>query len=626
MATLLNLPKAMKHALENNDYKEVVTLYQRAVTIPNTSSLKIVTKIKQAAEAVVMELKRLLYNSMFSNASSPAMIIQYGKIFLELEGSRSYLKVLRSMFLLVLCSFLSYIIEARNSMINDSLDAFDKGQEMNLSMSSSVMSTNTGWLGVTGTANTENENIYSIARRYMSKPQRPHHSSGGNNSTRTVRQFSSSSVNSAFNGSVDTPPRQNSRTVSKFSLVDDDMMDNGTNFLETEDSNVLELQQEWLSSESGQKSIDALLADYDMNNVSADGSGALSKDFGELLCHIVRKTFSDRLIEIILRYFNVLYKLSCEIIAHETSIAFNTSTAGGGAGVTKNSDTNSIQPFSSGKSSVNTSGMTTKTNIGANALTSTAKLLGLTLGKTNELISQTIDGIQPNFTTLLQSTDLQNAANELDMEISSLISTYPGINVPVIVSLNLSSQNVPGGARFNDLITSNCFQAPILLQHEALLDVFSLYDALESAMKSTSQAMRNLLSQQQGAKQERKLFKSLSVSQLNANNAVYSSRSTMETALAELQYDSPTSPYFDSMRILSTLSKVGESSVAQKILDKLSDRALYLSDTLLALTTKESSSNEASVVVGNESVEGAVVEFEKLVLRGIEALAVLIKR
>ena len=147
MSTLLDYPRSMKTAYERGELKDVVALYQRVQSIPETSGLKITTKIKRAAEAVVLELKKTSLTQALSPTTNVNVILRHAQILLALEGGTSYLKILRLAFLRQAAEFLRAFREIRERMMLDTIDAYDQGQEVALALKSSSLMGGTGGTG-----------------------------------------------------------------------------------------------------------------------------------------------------------------------------------------------------------------------------------------------------------------------------------------------------------------------------------------------------------------------------------------------------------------------------------------------------------------------------------------------
>jgi len=105
-------------------------LFQAVPT--SSSSLRIMHKIKEAANLVITDLKKQCYSVLLSPTANYATLLRYGKIMSDLDGEGAYLELLRQCMIRQILHFVESVKSIRDKFCADCADANDKGLEQNL--------------------------------------------------------------------------------------------------------------------------------------------------------------------------------------------------------------------------------------------------------------------------------------------------------------------------------------------------------------------------------------------------------------------------------------------------------------------------------------------------------------
>jgi len=105
-------------------------LFQAVPT--SSSSLRIMHKIKEAANLVITDLKKQCYSVLLSPTANYATLLRYGKIMSDLDGEGAYLELLRQCMIRQILHFVESVKNIRDKFCADCADANDKGLEQNL--------------------------------------------------------------------------------------------------------------------------------------------------------------------------------------------------------------------------------------------------------------------------------------------------------------------------------------------------------------------------------------------------------------------------------------------------------------------------------------------------------------
>jgi hypothetical protein len=314
MSTTLEFPFMMKRALDRGDFKEVVALYQRVQSIPGNSSLKIVPRIKKAAEGVISELKKLCLSQLLNPTLNYSEINKHAQLLLELEGPSFYVQVLRQSFVRQLLHFMAICKEAKLKFLADSVEAFDKGQELN------IVSKN----GNIFVGNGENETIVNVVKKFVSAARK--RSVSIHESTKTSKRASTSRTSVLRGGITNFPVMDDFAGEGgddDSNEFDDEYIDEGI----IQDAGGIEL---WIQSILTQSSKDSpstrrgSVSPFSNTSSVPDQDDVRYRDYSEILCHFVRKSFCEQVIEIVTRSFTCLFRLVyCSVYPSITLFIFS---------------------------------------------------------------------------------------------------------------------------------------------------------------------------------------------------------------------------------------------------------------------------------------------------------------
>ena len=98
----------------------------------SSSSLRIMHKIKEAANLVITDLKKQCYSVLLSPTANYATLLRYGKIMSDLDGEGAYLELLRQCMIRQILHFVESVKSIRDKFCADCADANDNGLEQNL--------------------------------------------------------------------------------------------------------------------------------------------------------------------------------------------------------------------------------------------------------------------------------------------------------------------------------------------------------------------------------------------------------------------------------------------------------------------------------------------------------------
>jgi len=77
-----------------------VSLFKRVTSVDtNSSSLRILFKIKEAASTIIIEMKKNCLNHLFTPSSNYHSLLKHAKVWLDLDGEGPYHDVLRQCFI-----------------------------------------------------------------------------------------------------------------------------------------------------------------------------------------------------------------------------------------------------------------------------------------------------------------------------------------------------------------------------------------------------------------------------------------------------------------------------------------------------------------------------------------------
>lgn len=297
MSATLEYPFMMKRALERGDLKEVVGLYQRVLSVPGNSSLKIVPKIKKAAEGVVSELKKTCLTQILNPSLNYVDINKHAQLLLELEGPVYYAQVLRQAFVRQLMHLVTLSKEAKLKFMSDIVEAFDRGQELNvLSKNNTAM--------YNGNGNVEMETITNVVKKFVTA-SRKRSVSISHDSVKTSKRFSTARTAVLKGGISNLQSMDDDDGQDEAHEFDDDYADECV----LQDSGGIEVWIQSILSQSSKDSPSTRRGSISpFSPMSPDFEDMKYRDYSEILCHIVRKSFCEQVVEIVSRSFTCLFR------------------------------------------------------------------------------------------------------------------------------------------------------------------------------------------------------------------------------------------------------------------------------------------------------------------------------
>lgn len=566
MSALLDYPHSMKLAFDRHDYQEVVHLYYRVLAIPNTTSLKIVAKVKSSAEMVIQDLKKSCLATLMSPQTNYGIIYKHARILLDLEGPQYYQQILRHCFLRNLLHVLLLLKDSKLRFIQDSLDAYEKGQELNRGPSGAAVTLKTmsNWTNSASNNSIVNESMRSsdeiqqnailLMRKYASASTMSSYSAASTSSTRR-RTSSGNSISvrptlvvtghtpngisrKAFGNNGNSSKRQSTKRSVRRGSIGSNSSSAGNGMdeeyvLDEFDDPADHVQADLLYSEDEQMMIDdattgkqqpwmrlllsgaQFISDQPEDEEDDDGDHFQqdSIDYAEILCHVVRKTYGDNVMDVVGKHFHCLFQICVELLTQSINTA-NASTTGattngavpvrglvsqastrlGGAPPTPFTSQASIRAGPGGFLSPPPSALPSKT---ANPATvpatvptrsigmSCSRLLGAILNNTSENLQQVVHGISKNLyanskfasNVLGIPTEVLSTFSELDQFLNSVQSQFTNWSIKV---------------DFSDFLTansSNNIANPDANNTAIMMSVSRFMDLLKAASSGTANAM-----------------------------------------------------------------------------------------------------------------------------------------
>lgn len=496
MSTLLEYPHGMRRALEKGDLSEVVALYQRVQSIPSTSALKIVEKIKMAANEVIIDLQKQCYfnllslpsgstslssswpsTAMLNGSSTFSTISKYATIMLSLEGSTCYIDLLRQAFLRQLSQFWEVVRRARDKFFGDLVEAYERGQEFDALAKTTSLTTH------------DRENLAVVVKKLLSTSLRvrkstkgmPHQGSMKRNSFGGSGTFSGGSISSRRSFTKGSSTSNQNGPL----LMDDDILESNDVVDDWEDSNgsihdgdddddmASNRDSGFFSarSETGYGLDRGLISEEDEG---LDDLLEEHESYRDLLCSIVRKTFAQNLIDLSLSWFPLLYRIIFSMAHHQCG----------------SSSPMRLPPLSAsgvGSQLLNSKGVAGGAAVSglnkARSSTSSNRIFGATLSYVVDYIQLMAVGIDDPQRLPSLPSEVSGAFSELDQYITSINALYS-----LKISANgLDAEMSPFSDAVREVLASNHMRAHLHdKEHRTLLaDCFVLYDTFESSMDLT---------------------------------------------------------------------------------------------------------------------------------------------
>ena len=140
MSHLLEYPYKMRQALNRGDLSEVVSLYQRIQAMPSSSSaLRLLTRVKDAAEVVIGDLKGICVEVLLKPNTDYMALLRHGKLILDLEGNAAYIAILRRSLLRHVAHVVATVKQLKTKFLVELMDAFKNGQDLNIMRQNAIV-------------------------------------------------------------------------------------------------------------------------------------------------------------------------------------------------------------------------------------------------------------------------------------------------------------------------------------------------------------------------------------------------------------------------------------------------------------------------------------------------------
>eukprot|EP01034_Spumella_vulgaris_P022488 gene22488-28616_t len=581
MSAILEHPQKMRMALDRGDLQEVVLIYQRVQAIPTTISLRILQRVKTAADSLVAEMKRQLLVSLLTPSTNHHMLLRYCKILLDLDGPQAYLDVLRQCIIRQILHFVELIKETKDRFCTDAADAFSKAQELSMMNKSNFYSTS------------DREAIAAALRKYTHL------------STHNVAPKRASTVKSSPRGPLGRKgltsagsfyvPTEDPDDMSvagglhvKVDEFDADQGDGG-------DDDVSEA--DWLDYE------DSVFGDdspgpggasglWERGSIAGDSVlGGLGRnqqrevDNCALLSSHVRQHYLESVVDTIAKWFPCLLRLVSEYLVVQAAHHKKATATITAATPFLNAGMKSSNMSRKGGPSAAPAGTNNFFNQRTSQRPPVIKLLGSALKLYSEFIRQTVHGISVSFQSFPLPAELVTAFSELDVNssfnnsaggsgVTSAVSALASLQALITPSASLTS---PVDAKtFETLISASVFTEGLKepFRRTILREIYDLYDGIEGSLNSDMV---------RGAHNPKAASNTFGLATSNApfakQHVPFSGGSQSSTASSSENYFLVvTSPYYESVNMLQVLSREGEIQVAQKIMDRLTDLGFKLCD------------------------------------------------
>jgi hypothetical protein len=513
MSTLLEYPHQMKKFIEKNEFSDAITIYKRILLIPNNSSLKIIPKIKLAADSVINELRRHCYQITLTPNLNYQMILKHANYIQELDGTQAYLDLLRLSFLRQLFYFCDLLKKLKEKFFTECIESYHKGQEIN------IISNNT--LLAKGESDTVNLTIKKFLADLRNKRRNsslvinpsvnfpnavgvhpPGTTMGG--SSRKRASFTDNLPTSGGGSGFPSPMRTSSRgsfssdNGNRF-MMNDNYTDNNTenndfmseHYRHSDDfMTVIETEDEWLS-EKKRNPMSEFEVNFNPNNNATNVFNQFeddlptNQDYSELFCNSIRKLFADSLVEMISKWFPCLFRLSFEIVYQQSKFNAANQTVFVPPALNKQA----TQTFNTGlKAGGNKAAMLQQ------SMTSANRLLATVLDLSSFYLQQSVNGFKEDFVNAsVFPTELLHAFQELEASWMTVESNY-GLRLPSNTTMIHNDDSI-NSSRFNDIIVTQVFQASINTQQlrEIFDECFVMYQAIETIMKTALTSLNNSL-------------------------------------------------------------------------------------------------------------------------------------
>lgn len=456
MSAILEHPHKMRLALERGDLQEVVLIYQRVQAIPSTISLRILQRVKAAAEFLVGEMKRQLTAALLAPSTNHHVLLRYSKILLDLDGQQAYLDVLRQCIVRQLLHFVETARELRDRFVGDAADALQKASELSMMSRSAFYSAG------------DREVLAAALRKYT------HQGSGRGKRGSSKKTGGNRPGGSLYLTAEDLDDSAGSSgkgrgSADEFEVGDEEAAEGeeeGGDWLDADDGSVF-------GDESPGGGGDAWERD---SALGESGRARGEVDGGLLLSAHVRQHYLEQAVDAFAKWFPCLLRLASELLAAQAAQAKRSMVAGGTAVPFLGANTKSASVGSLQIQRATTGPAVASAGAAGNFLNSRAalrppvsKLLGAAMRLYSDLVRHLVRGVSGPFQSFAVSPELLTAFGELPPE------------VPVSATLNAGVEQ-----KLFETLAGSAFAAPLRdhFQRATLREVYELYDAVETTMNS----------------------------------------------------------------------------------------------------------------------------------------------
>eukprot|EP01035_Chromulina_nebulosa_P032761 gene32761-43786_t len=139
MAHLLESPYKMRLALNRGDLSDVVAIYQRIQSMPPSSVLRILVRVKDAADDVIADLKVLCMDVLLKPNTDYTTLLRYGKLILDLDGPGAYANVLKRCLLRHIAHVITTVKLLKEKFAHEVMEAYKNGQDLNTVRQNSIV-------------------------------------------------------------------------------------------------------------------------------------------------------------------------------------------------------------------------------------------------------------------------------------------------------------------------------------------------------------------------------------------------------------------------------------------------------------------------------------------------------
>ncbi len=546
MAAVLEHPHKMRLALDRGDLQEVVLIYQRVQAIPSTISLRILQRVKTAADALVGEMKKQLTVALMTPSTNHHMLLRYSKIILDLDGTTPYLDLLRQCIVRQVLHFVELAKEIKDRFCSDAAEAFAKSQELNMMNRSAFYSAQDK--EVLATALRKFAHVSSPRHRPPSSSKKPSRRGSGAGSFYLPSEEEAERTAALLRSSAD-----------EFDVADDEEE-------APEESDWLDLERDSVAGDDSPAEGGVAPGTWE----AANKNSSSEVDTTVQLSAHVRQHYLELAVDTFAKWFPCLLRLVSEYLTVQAATQKKTVV----------SAASSAMPFlSAGNKSVSMGAlppqrglMAQQSSVGANSnffnnkaalRPPVTKLLGGAMRLYSDFIKHVVRGVNGPFQAFAVSPELMTAFGELDAKQirSAAAASSQNLNAVAAAPHPLDPNlNAPVDAKQFEVLSSSVFASALQNPfHAAILrEIYVLYAAVEETMNS-SVAVTAILAAHKAAAPTALTAASTSpfARQLVpfAASVNLTGGASAATAANENYFLVASSPYYDAMNTLQSLSK-----------------------------------------------------------------------